>query len=68
MYIFIQVQLFICFLTGTFSSVYLACAKDHPSSKVALKHLIPTSSATRIENEIRCLKTMGWVLLHSSDL
>lgn len=44
---------------GTFSSVYLACAKDRPSSKVALKHLIPTSSATRIENEIRCLKTMG---------
>ena len=46
---------------GTFSSVYLAKLKGSttPISKVALKHLIPTSSVTRIENEIKCLKIMG---------
>uniref|UniRef100_A0A1X7V911 non-specific serine/threonine protein kinase n=1 Tax=Amphimedon queenslandica TaxID=400682 RepID=A0A1X7V911_AMPQE len=44
---------------GTFSSVYLASVKTDSSVMVALKHIIPTSSTTRIENEIRCLKIMG---------
>ena len=47
------------YFIGTFSSVYLAKVKGTASSKIALKHLIPTSSTTRIENEIKCLKSMG---------
>lgn len=48
---------------GTFSSVYLASLKDCPEEKFALKHLVPTSSSSRIENELRCLKMMGYVYM-----
>jgi len=48
---------------GTFSSVYLASLKDCPEEKFALKHLVPTSSSSRIENELRCLKMMGYVYI-----
>ncbi len=44
---------------GTFSSVYLAALKGVPEEKVAIKHLVPTSSPSRIENEIYCLQLMG---------
>jgi len=47
-------------LTGTFSSVYLArCRSDPDGDMVAIKNLVPTSSCTRIENEIYCLQKMG---------
>jgi len=53
------------FLVGTFSSVYLADAKNCRSSRqqYALKHLIPTSHPSRIENELRCLKDLGFVVI-----
>lgn len=44
---------------GTFSSVFLASLKEHPEEKFALKHLVPTSSSVRIENELKCLQMMG---------
>ena len=44
---------------GTFSSVYMATVKDHPSVKVALKHLVPTSSVARTCNEVKCLHLIG---------
>lgn len=47
--------------SGTFSSVYLATLKKDSSEKVAIKHLVPTSIYTRLENEIYCLKEMGYV-------
>lgn len=53
-------HVYVLLLLGTFSSVYLASVKNDSSVMVALKHIIPTSSTTRIENEIRCLKTMGY--------
>jgi len=44
---------------GTFSKVYLArYGKDH-RRLIAIKHLIPTSSPSRIENELNCLKMVG---------
>lgn len=48
--------------SGTFSSVYLATLKKDSSEKVAIKHLVPTSIYTRLENEIYCLKEMGYVI------
>lgn len=45
---------------GTFSSVYLASWENKMSkSKFAIKHLVPTSSSIRVENEIYCLEKMG---------
>ena len=44
---------------GTFSSVYLATWKKDSEVEVAIKHLVPTSSSTRVENEIYCLEKMG---------
>lgn len=44
---------------GTFSKVYLAKLRSDPSQIFALKHLIPTSSPGRIENELRCLQLLG---------
>lgn len=43
---------------GTFSSVYLAHIKGFPEQHYALKHLVPTSSPSRIENEIKCLQLL----------
>ena len=45
--------------TGTFSSVFLANPKGCPEEQFALKHLVPTSSSSRIENELQCLQMMG---------
>jgi len=44
---------------GTFSKVYLAKLRKDPTQIFALKHLIPTSSPGRIENELRCLQLLG---------
>jgi cell division control protein 7 len=44
---------------GTFSSVYLATCKRNKAIELALKCITPTSSHTKIENEIKCLKTIG---------
>ena len=46
---------------GTFSSVYLASLKGRPEEKFALKHLVPTSASSRIENELKCLQSMGYI-------
>ncbi|EDV27547.1 putative cell division control protein 7-like protein 2 [Trichoplax sp. H2] len=40
---------------GTFSKVYLAELLEVPNNFFALKHLVPTSSPKRVENELRCL-------------
>jgi hypothetical protein len=57
--------LFVCkfFFKGTFSSVYVASLKAAGGSSelYALKHLIPTSHPSRIENEIRCLKELRYL-------
>jgi len=54
------------FFVGTFSSVYLATVKNgvrpQQRQQYALKHLIPTSHPSRIENELRCLRDLGFVL------
>lgn len=49
------------FLTGTFSSVYLAEAQMNDGSRrmFALKHLIPTSHPMRIAAELQCLTVAG---------
>lgn len=46
---------------GAFSSVFLACLKNHPevSVRFALKHILPTTHPSRIENELRCLLRLG---------
>lgn len=44
---------------GTFSSVYLAGLKGRVEVQFALKHLVPTSASSRIENELKCLQSMG---------
>lgn len=44
---------------GTFSSVYLAGLKGRVEVQFALKHLVPTSASSRIENELKCLHSMG---------
>ncbi|KAB7506612.1 Cell division cycle 7-related protein kinase, partial [Armadillidium nasatum] len=48
---------------GTFSSVYLGCAKAKSVSAnkkyYAIKHIIPTSHPSRIYMELKCLKLMG---------
>ncbi|XP_066910278.1 cell division cycle 7-related protein kinase-like [Clytia hemisphaerica] len=44
---------------GTFSKVFLAKMKCDSSKKVAFKHLVPTSSPGRIENELKCLQELG---------
>lgn len=44
---------------GTFSSVYMATIRDCPTVKVALKHLVPTSSVARTCNEVKCLQLIG---------
>lgn len=46
---------------GTFSKVYLAKLRKDPTQIFALKHLIPTSSPGRIENELKCLQVLGGV-------
>ncbi|XP_064649511.1 cell division cycle 7-related protein kinase-like [Lineus longissimus] len=48
---------------GTFSSVYLAKLKSQPDvdQMFALKHIIPTSHPSRIENELKCLQLIGGV-------
>ena len=51
--------MFVC--TGTFSSVYLAHIKGFSKQHYALKHLVPTSSPLRIENEIKCLQLLQYV-------
>jgi len=49
-----------CFwILGTFSNVYLAKMKAFPDQLCALKHIIPTSGPTRIENELKCLQFIG---------
>lgn len=45
-------------ITGTFSTVYLACLKKNPSQCYALKHIVETSVSWRIENELKCLTLM----------
>lgn len=51
--------------TGSFSSVYLARLKHYPevNELFALKHIIPTTHPSRIENELKCLLNIGWVLV-----
>lgn len=44
---------------GTFSKVYLASFNEDSTEMIALKHLVPTSSPGRIENELNCLQTLG---------
>ena len=44
---------------GTFSSVYLAGLRGRSEMQFALKHLVPTSASSRIENELKCLQSMG---------
>ena len=51
---------------GTFSSVFLGRLRDRPELQFALKHLVPTSSTSRIENELKCLQSMGSVVLSLS--
>ena len=46
------------YIIGTFSTVYLACLKKNPSKYFALKHIVETSVAWRIENELKCLTLM----------
>ena len=50
-------------LIGTFSTVYLACLKEEPSKCYALKHILETSVAWRIENELKCLTIMRSVIV-----
>jgi len=63
-----QVYVYVCiicsFCVGTFSSVYLANVKNcgRSQQQYALKHLIPTSHPSRIENELRCLSDLGFVV------
>jgi len=58
---------FVVSFQGTFSSVYLATLKsagvEVKGRQFALKHIIPTSHPSRIENELRCLKDVGYELL-----
>ncbi|CAL1536830.1 unnamed protein product, partial [Lymnaea stagnalis] len=46
---------------GAFSCVYLAKLKHYPEvvEMFALKHIIPTTHPSRIENELTCLLTIG---------
>eukprot|EP00794_Sanderia_malayensis_P016231 gene16231-17868_t len=44
---------------GTFSKVYLARSRLHPEEMVAIKHIVPTSSPTRVKNELSCLQCFG---------
>lgn len=46
---------------GAFSCVYLAKLKHYPevAEMFALKHIIPTTHPSRIENELTCLLTIG---------
>ena len=44
---------------GTFSSVYMASVKGVPEERFAIKHLIPTSASSRIENELKFLQMLG---------
>ncbi|KAF4525437.1 hypothetical protein B566_EDAN004180 [Ephemera danica] len=44
---------------GTFSSVYLATARQNPSVKLAVKHLTPTCHPSRIKRELECLRNIG---------
>lgn len=47
---------------GTFSNVFVASSKVFAEKKkFAIKHLIPTSHPTRIIQELRCLKDIGYV-------
>lgn len=45
--------------SGTFSSVFLASLRGEDSKKLAIKRLIPTSNPKRIEQELKCLMTIG---------
>ena len=51
-------------LIGTFSTVYLACLKEDPSKCYALKHILETSVAWRIENELKCLTILRSVTVY----
>uniref|UniRef100_T1IR16 non-specific serine/threonine protein kinase n=1 Tax=Strigamia maritima TaxID=126957 RepID=T1IR16_STRMM len=45
---------------GTFSNVFLAKAKNKPSSEqIALKYIVPTCHPSRTANEFKCLKNFG---------
>ncbi|XP_065195512.1 uncharacterized protein LOC135826836 [Sycon ciliatum] len=44
---------------GTFSTVYLANPKEQPDTLLALKHIVPTSSPRRTENELSFLHQLG---------
>ncbi|XP_012934780.1 cell division cycle 7-related protein kinase [Aplysia californica] len=46
---------------GAFSTVYKARLKHYPEIQemFALKHIVPTSHPSRIENELRCLLKIG---------
>jgi len=44
---------------GTFSKVYVAQFKSYPDEVVAIKYIVPTSSPTKIKNELACLQTLG---------
>ncbi|XP_064616033.1 cell division cycle 7-related protein kinase-like [Liolophura sinensis] len=47
---------------GTFSSVFLARLRKYPNAEpFALKHIIPTSHPSRIEQELSCLQEIGGV-------
>ena len=50
------------FFSGTFSNVYLAKMNRLPDELCALKHIIPTSGPGRVENELKCLQDIGYVL------
>ena len=51
------------FFAGTFSNVYLAKMNRLPDELCALKHIIPTSGPGRVENELKCLQDIGYMLL-----
>jgi serine/threonine protein kinase len=45
---------------GTFSSVYKAISLENPNEIVALKRIYPTSTPSRILNEIQLLRELGY--------
>ena len=51
--------------SGTFSKVYVAQLKSYPDEVVAIKYLVPTSSPTKVKNELACLQKLGYVLQYT---
>lgn len=45
---------------GTFSNVFVATSKVFMTKKFAIKHLTPTSHPSRIIQELKCLKDIGY--------